>query len=187
MKSEIWEIRFSLLDNWIHPEDARKAIRAHLKQSKKRRVVSEQYIVEDFFIASLVNNRPWNEEQAKQVTKILQDFSANKNFCERLLLALQTNKPPTWDKIDNLILSNWRELHINPDIQAKVEAQEGKLPGLQDWSPKAVAGLFQLHRIDSKSHEELFIQRRKRLGLAGKYRHAIKDFIIVKDTVRIVR
>jgi hypothetical protein len=181
---------------WIHPEDADAAIHAHLKQSRKRRV-SEQYIVEDFFIASLVNNRPWNERQLKRVTEILQDPLANKNFYERLQRALETNKPPTWDQLDNLILSNWRELHINPIIQAKVEAQEGKLPGLQDWSPRAVVGLFQLQGIESRllqlrgieseSPETLFTQRRKRLGLAGKYPHAIKDFIVVDSSVRIVR
>jgi hypothetical protein len=105
--------------------------------------------------------------------------------------AFATDKPPTWKKVDILILSNWRELHINPKIQAKIEAQEGKLPGLQDWSPKAVAGLFQLQRIDfdfnTGNFEEWFTKRRKRLGLPGKYPHKIKDFIVYNDAVRIVR
>jgi hypothetical protein len=52
-----WEINGHLLNPWIHPEDARKAIHAHLHESRKNRDerVSGQIIVEDLFIASLVN------------------------------------------------------------------------------------------------------------------------------------
>jgi hypothetical protein len=180
--SQPWPIHFQC-HPWIHPRDAAKAIRARLHGSRKRRKkVSEEVIVEDLFIASLVNHRPWNQRQLAQ----LQEATKNKNFCERWARALATNKPPTFDKLDWLILSNWRELHIKPEIEKKV----GALPGLRDWSPKAIAGLFELGKINVNSDgnfEQWFTNRRKRLGLAGKYPHQIKDFTVIGDSIRIVR
>ena len=186
-----WEIGFRVPDPYIHPEDAMKAIHARLQSRGDRRdrisEEAEKAIVEDFFIASLVNNRPWNEKQTEQ----LRQLSADKNFSERLARAIATNKPPTWDKFDNLILCNWRELHIQPQIQKVIEAQERKLPGLQDWSPLAIEGLFKLGKIEADCEEgnfdDWFRKRRKRLGLRGNRPYQIKKFIVKGDTIRIVR
>ena len=126
----IWKIDFTLTDPWIHPEDLMKAMHARIDEARKRRGkgVSEEVIVGDLFIASLVNNRPWNQHQVEK----LMELSTEKNFCERLARAFANGKPATWDPIDRLILQNWRELHLQLQIKA---------PGLQDWSPKAAAAL----------------------------------------------
>jgi hypothetical protein len=182
-----WAINFCLLNPWIHPDDATKAIHARLDESRKNRErVSEQVIIEDFFIASLVNNRPWNEGQAEQLRKFSEDIT----FCERLARAFATRKPPTWDEVDILILSNWRDLHINPEVQAVIEAQEGKLPGLRDWSPLAIEGFFALGKIEANcksSFDDWFRKRRVRLGLRPNESYQIKKFIVKGDTIRIIR
>ena len=186
--NERWEINFSLLDPCIHPEDAMKAIHTRLQsRADRRNRISEKTIVEDLFIASLVNNRPWNEMQAEQLRK----FSTDKNFCERMARAFATNKPPTWDKFDVLILRNWRELHINPEIQKLIEAQEGKLPGLAHWSPLAIEGLFALEKIEADcedgNFDDWFRKRCMRLGLKGNAPYQIKKFIVKGDSVQILR
>ena len=183
-----WEINFRLLDPRIHPEDASRAIHARLQSSKARRKrISEKALVEDLFIASLVNNLPWDKKQIEQLGQLSED----KNFCERLARAFATSKPPTWDKFDVLILGNWRELHLRPDIQAKIETQEGELPGFQKWSPLAIEGLFSLGKIEADCKEgnfdDWFRKRRKRLGLRANRAYQIKHFIVKGDTIRIVR
>jgi hypothetical protein len=176
-----WEINFRLLDPCIHPEDAMKAIHAHLQSREDRREriseEAEKAIVEDLFIASLVEQ--------------LRKFSADKDFWERLARAIATGKPPIWDKFDVLILRNWRELHIKPEIQKVIEAQGGKLPGLRDWSPLAIEGLFALGKIEADcedgNFDDWFRKRRKRLGLRGNVPYQIKKFIIKGDRITVVR
>jgi len=177
-----WLINFRLGAR-IHPEDAARAIEARLRQSCNRRSrISEKTIIEDLLIASLVNNPGWSEGQTKQV----QEHSVDTNFCERLARAFATKKPPTWDEIDIFILENWRELHVKPAIEKKY----GKLPGLRDWSPRAIAGLFSyagvLNSNYSGNFEDWFTTRRKRLGLPGKHRYEIKDAFVIDDTLRII-
>jgi hypothetical protein len=179
-----WQVNICF-GSWIHPEDATRAVVARFAQSRKdRKRISEERIWEDLFIASLANH-PWSKEQIEQIEKL----SSDRNFRERFARALEEGKSPTFDQLHILILSNWREIHLRPEIQAKIEEQEGKLPGLQDWSPKAVAGLFEWARIKvpSQNLEGWFVHRRKRLGLPGKYPHEIKDFIVINDSVRVVR
>ena len=158
-----------------------KAIHTRLQLREERRDrISEEVekaIVEDLFIASLVEQ--------------LRKFSADKNFCERLARAIATDKAPTWDKFDILILRNWCELHVTPEIQKAIEGQEGKLPGLQDWSPLAIEGLFALGKIEADceggNFDDWFRKRRKRLGLRGNVPYQIKKFIVKGDSITIVR
>lgn len=177
-----WEICFHC-GPWIHPEDAIKAIHTHLYHTRQRRKkVSEAVIVEDLFIASLANHRPWNKDQIAQIEK----RSSSEKFNERFARACAQGRTPIFDEYDILILSNWRELHIKPEIEKKV----GKLPGLCEWSPKAIEGLFELAKINVKSKknfEAWFMTRRKRLGLVGKHRHRIKDFVVIDDSIQIVK
>jgi hypothetical protein len=180
-----WQVNICI-GSGIHPEDAARAIFARFVQSRKRRDhkrISEERIWEDLFIATLLAKRPWNQEQIKQIEK----SSINRNFCERLARALEEGKHPIFDSFDILFLKNWRVLR--PEIQAKIEEQDGKLPGFVDWSPKAVTAFLEWGgiKVPSEKPEEWFIQRRKGLALAGKYPHAIKDFIVINDSVRIVR
>lgn len=182
----IWEFR---CHPWIHPEDAMRAVYARLSESRKNRSqrIPQQVIIEDLFIASLVNNRPWSDAQIRQ----LETLSRDKKFTGRFARALDTDKPPTWDRIDVLILSNWRALHINPEIQALIEAQEGKLPGLQDWSPLAIKGLFAVAKIerDGKdgTFDDWFRKRRQRLGLHANASYQIKRLTLKGDSIRIVQ
>jgi len=180
-----WEIRFHR-HPWIHPEDAAKAIQKRLEDSRKRRKkVSEEVIYEGLFLSSLASDHRWNLHQIGQIRKL----SDNKNFKERFARALEQGRSPTFDKIDIFILQNWRELRFKPEIKAKIEAQEGKLPGLSEWSPKAIAGLFELAKINPRSgnFENWFTNRRKRLGLVGKYPRRIRDFIFISDSIRMDR
>jgi hypothetical protein len=170
-----WKINFRC-HPWINKEDAERAIHARLDESRKRRKqsVSEEVILQDWVIASLVNDQGLS--------------TAAKSFWERLARAMVKGKSQTWDPIDIFILQNWRELRIKPEFTAKC----GELPGLQDWSPKAIAGLFTYAGLyddesNSKSFEEWFRKRRKRLGLPDKNRYEIKDFIVNNDTLRVVR
>jgi hypothetical protein len=120
----------------------------------------------------------------------LKQLSANKNSIEGLLRAFEKGKPPTWKKIDRTILCNWREIHLRPDIQVVVEAQE-KLPGLQDWSSKAVESFFAWSNIETGckrgDFDDWFRKRCMRLGLKGNAPYQIKEFIVSDSTVRIVR
>jgi hypothetical protein len=182
-----WQVNICI-GSGIHPEDAARAVFARFVQSRKRRDhkrISEERIWEDLFIATSLAKRPWNQEQIKQIEK----SSRDRNFRERLTRANADGKRPIFDSFDILFLRNWRELHLlRPEIQAKIEEQEGKLPGFQDWSPKAVTAFLEWGGIKVPSeNEEWFVRRRQRLGLPGKYRYKIKDFIVIKDSVRIVR
>jgi hypothetical protein len=181
-----WRIDFRLLDPWIHPEDMMTAIHAHLDESRKNRQhrISEEVIIEDLFIETLINHWPPNRQQKEKLIELLSD----KNFCERLSRALVEGRSETWDKIDFSILQNWREIHLKPEVEAKLG---GKLPGIQDWSPKAAAAFFANEGVKNKEggdcREDWFIQRRKRLGLAGKKRYQIKDFTVDNGDPRITR
>jgi hypothetical protein len=191
-----WLIPFSH-GSWIRPEDAWSAICARLEQRLKRRVKDHERIpenilkelLEDLYVASLVNDRPWNERQAAGVTRMLRDLSANRNSIEQLLRAFERGKSPTWKKIDFVILNNWREIHLSsPEIQAK---EEGKLPGLQDWRPKAVENFFAWSNVETGCEDGLFDdwfrKRCARLGLKGNVPYRIKEFKFDDGTIRIVR
>jgi hypothetical protein len=180
-----WQVNISF-GSWIHPQDATRAVVARFRQSlKDRKRISEERIWQDLFLASL-GKPPWSKEQIEQIEKL----SSDKNFRERFARALDEGRSPTFDSFDILILSNCREIHLLPEIQAKIEEQEGKLPGLVDWSPKAVIAFLEWAGIkvpSKKNPEEWFVRRRHRLGLPGKYPHKIKNFIVINDSVRIVR
>jgi hypothetical protein len=174
-----WEINFRLLDPLIHPDDFMAAIHARLDESRKNKLprISEQVIVEDLFIASLANYRPWNQRQIEQIMK----SSVDKSFCERFARALEQGRSPIFDKFDIFILRNWREVRFKPEIKAVIEAQEGELPGLQDWSPLAIEGFFALGKIeadckDGNPFDDWFRKRRTRLGLRGNRPYRIKKF-----------
>ena len=172
-----WHINFRF-GEWIHPEDAARAIGARFLQScNDRKNVSEQFILEDFFIVSLANNWPPNQQQKEMLIELLSD----KKFLVRLVRALKTGRTETWDKYDILILSNWREIRIRPDILELIEKQEGKLPGLQHWSPSAIEQLFELKYpaiwADS-GFDDWFRKRRARLGLEPKDSYRIKKFTV---------
>jgi hypothetical protein len=193
--------------SWIHREDVWSAVWARLEQRLKRRVKGRKRIaenikdivnivnelLEDLYIASLVNNRPWNERQAAGVTQMLRDLSSNRNSIEGLLRAFERGKSPTWKKIDITILSNWREIHIHPpELQAMIEAgEESKLPGLWDWSPKAVENFFAWSNVESGRKDGLFDdwfrKRCMRLGLKGNVPYRIKEFRVDGDIIKIVR
>jgi len=187
-------------DEWIHREDAGRAIFARVAERLKRRLKDRKpkptaenivnimnEVCEDLLIASLVERTQSGHGWTKAQTEQVQKYSVDAKFCERLSSAFATGKPPTWDKIDLLLLKNRRELHLTPAFEAKY----GKLPGLQDWSPKAIMGLFSLMGIlnsDYKGNfEQWFVKRRQRLGMSSKNRYQIKNFIATDDTTRIVR
>jgi len=179
-----WQIAIGF-DPQIHPEDAARAVSARIAGSRRRG--GEEAIVEDLFIASLATYHPWTIAQIEQLMKC----SVDKNFCERLARAFADGKPPTWDEVDLLILKNWREVHLQPEIQAKIELQEGKLPGLRYWSPLAIEGLFKLGNVDvdcvDGNFDDWFRKRRQRLGLTGSRPYHIKRFIVKGDTIQIGR
>ena len=184
-----WAINFRY-DPLIDRDDAEGAIAARLAQSRKGRKprFSEQVIVEDLFITSLANHRPWVREQVEQIM----ESSIDKSFCERFARALEQGKSPTFDKIDIFILRNWRELRFKPEIKAKIEAQEGKLPGLQHCSPLgAVEDLFKLAKIEvdcpDGNFDDWFRHRRLRLGLKGNPPYQIKKFTNKAGDIQIVR
>jgi len=124
---------------------------------------------------------------------MLRNLSANRNSIERLLRAFERGASPTWKKIDITILSNWRELHLSPpEVQATIEAQEeGKLPGLRDWSPKAVEIFFRWSNIETGCKDGIFDdwfrKRFTRLGLKGNTPYQIKEFKVDGDIIKIVR
>jgi hypothetical protein len=179
-----WQIEFRH-DPLIHPEDAARAICARMAGSQKHG--GEKATNEDMFIAGLVNSRPWNQQQVEQ----LMELSIDKNFCERLARAFETGKKNTWDGASLFILRNWRELRFRPEIQKMIEAQDGKLPGLQDWSPLAIEGLFELGKIETDcedgSFDDWFRKRRARLGLRANASYQIKKFIVKGDVIQVVR
>jgi hypothetical protein len=124
-------------DSRIHPEDLMRAFQARLAQSlKSRERKSPQVIIEDYFIASVVNHWPPNQQQKEKILELLSD----KKFAERLAHAIATGKSPTWDAVDILILQNWRAAHLREKI---IDRSGKNLPGLRDWSPMAAEALFQ--------------------------------------------
>ena len=177
-----WKIDFRCHPR-IHAEDAKAAIHAWLdRRQKSRERISEQVIVEDLFLASLANRHKWEPAEIDQIAK----SSVDKSFRERFARAIEQGKSPTFDKIDILILENWRKLRLKPAFEAK----HRKLPGLQDWSPKAIAGLFSHAGILNPDYEgdfeDWFKKRRQRLGLRGKNRYLIENFIAIDNTTRII-
>jgi hypothetical protein len=186
----MWQINFCLLDPLIHEDDAKAAIRAHLDESRERRGprISDETIVQDLFIASVVTNWPPNQQQKEKLIELLSD----KKFAERLARAIATGKPPIWDKIDFFFLRNWRELRFNPELKAKIEAQEKvNLPGLNDCSPAAAQDLFRLAKIEvdcaDGDFEHWYRTRRARLGLRGNPPYKIKKFTNMAGDIQIVQ
>lgn len=161
-----FKIRF-VAHPWIDPTDAGNALIAHLKQSgKSRRRISAERLLEDLFIVGLANQRPWSEEQVRQIAV----SSASKDFCERFARALENGRAPLWDKIDLFILMNWRELRTGGTADAR-------LPGLREWHPLAAADLMAWQGLRKNATEEWYITRRKRLNLRGSNRkYRVRDF-----------
>lgn len=161
----------------IHPEDLNNAVLAWAQQSaRNRRKPTPEAILEDFFLASLANKRPWSEEQVRTIARL----SASPDFCERFARALEEGKANIFDAIDVFILSNWRTL-TDPRFAAK-------LPGLNEWNPRAACGLIEyaglkVHRQGTEIAigEEWYSTRRKRLGLRGKHTYLITDCIAHAD------
>ena len=160
---------------FIHPEDAASAVTAFLKASSKRRGVTPERILEDLFVASLANQRPWSQEQVRQ----LERSTANKDFCERFARALEEGRARIFDEIDIWLLCNWREIRV-----PQAEQFTKSLPGLWEWSPGAACGLIEVVTpalVDGAS-EAWYIKRRQRLGLKAK-RPRVKDFLFRDGSV----
>jgi hypothetical protein len=172
VKSRKFQARLAFTyDPHIHPDDATKAIIALINQmAKNRKRPTPESILEDLFISSLANKRPWSEKQIRQIAAL----SSNRNFCERFARALEEGRAKIFDPVDVFILSNWRDLR-DPAF-AKV------LPGLQDWNPRAACGLIEHAHVKLPKRptiigEEWYSGRRKRLGLAGRQKYHVRDFI----------
>ena len=112
----------------IHPQDLSNAVLAWARQSaknRKRKRATPEALLEDFFLASVANKRPWSVEQVQCIARL----SESKDFCERFARALEQGRAGVFDRIDVFILANWRKL-TDPNF-AKT------LPGLGEWTPKA--------------------------------------------------
>jgi hypothetical protein len=186
---EHWEINASW-DPLIHPDDATAAIHVRLSSRRERRGsrISNQTILEDVFIESVVNNWPPNQQQKEKIDEL----SSDKKFIKKLARALEEGRSPTFDAIDIFILRNWRELRFKPEVKARFVQQEGKLPGLRDCSPKGVVeDLFKLAGLNADytpgDFDHWFRSRRDKLGLRANPPYQIKKFLNKSGDIQIVR
>ena len=180
--SERFKITFTVSNPHIHPEDYARALVARLDESLKgRQKANLQRIIEDAFISSIANipsGQKLSELQARKVAELMED----QDFVERLLRAKSKGKTPLFDKYDNWILMNWRELHL----PAGAKLFRGNVPGLRHWSPKAVAGLLEHAQITpSENLEGWYKTRRNRLVLTPIRPYAVIDYVLVEGRGRV--
>ncbi len=141
----------------IHPDDAQAAVIARVKQKVKDRnahtAADIEEIGEDLFLASLANTPPekwtgdtWHTIQARtKGSKVGQ-------FHERMTAATvgKRRRVSEFDEVDLFLLKNWRVLRSsNPKFK--------RLPGLQDWHPRAVVALLKhvlKHWISEKGYQD---------------------------------
>jgi hypothetical protein len=130
-------------------------------------------------------------EWTKSQIEMLQKYSRDKRFRERLARAMENGKPPPlFDRIDQVILSNWRTFRF----ESGKKIMPVGLPGLRDWSPYAAGQLFTRAKLfayndesDSASAEARYKKRCQRLGLRSKKRYLIRDFFFIGNEAKVIR
>ena len=131
-------------------------------------------------------------EWTKSQIELLQMYSRDRRFRERLARAMENGKPPQlFDRIDMAILFNWRTFRFEAGNNKIMPAG---LPGLRYWSPYAAGQLFTCARLfsynherDSSSAESRYKKRCQRLGLPSKKRYLIRDFFVIGNELKVVR
>ena len=101
--------------------------------------------------------------------------------------------PPLFDRVDKMILFNWRTFRF----RSGKKTLPPDLPGLRDWSPHAAGKLFVSARLFSAVRSDYgdggisaahrYKKRCQRLGLDSKRRYAIRDFYISGNQFKVVR
>jgi len=163
----------------IHPEDARNAILAWFRRTSKGRRKPPHIVLEKLLIASAVNYKDgkkvsppvWRDHQGKVLVVHSDGFET------RWKRAQKDGRDLIWDKIDNFILKNWREIRW-PELAKQ------NCPGLREWSPNAATALIQTlpdAAAANDSVEGWYVKRRNRLGLKGKRRYRVHEFRQYKD------
>ena len=157
----------------IHPDDAEKALRAWFwRTAKSRKKPRPEAILEDAFIASLANKRPWFEDQVQMIAKL----SANKDFCERFARALEHGRAKIFDTVDVFMLRNWR------NWSKSVNREIAKLPALNDWNPRAACAYMMAAGLtEAEKGEGWYSTRRRRLGLPGKRRYRVTECVLLPN------
>ena len=159
-----WKFELEIdVDGEIHPEDATTAILTRIFASYKGSTSNLKRSVDAIFLDSVANN--WTSEQGKCYVPLL---SEDKDFRERFGRACAKGRQPTFDKIDKLILRNWRAIHDINEIT--------HMPGLRHWHPRAAALLFTQHDENLSGSQEWFEQRCKRLSLEAVRPYRVQNF-----------
>ena len=163
----------------IHPEDARNAILAWFKRTSKDRRKPPHIVLEKLLIASAVNDKDgkkvsppvWRDHQGKLLVVRSDGFET------RWKRAKKDGREPIWDKIDDFILRNWRIMRPLGEFR-----WEPVVPGLCEWSPRAVTALIRSLPIGVNAGDETwYVKKRNRHGLQGKRRYRVHDFFLSKD------
>lgn len=173
-KKPAWMFRLKLdLAEEIHPEDAATAILTRIFSSRPKSTTKLKRAVQDTLLDSMANN-PWSADQLKCVEALSKDA----DFRERFGRAFGQGRQPTFDKIDELILRNWRTIHDIQEIK--------HMPGLRHWHPSAAAKLFTEYDESLSGSEEWFVKRRQRLGLKSIRPYRVKNFRQSRDGMFVV-
>lgn len=161
----------------IHPDDACNAILARFKQKLKERPGAAtpakiEEIAEDLLLASLSNRpaRKWRTDTWRTLQERVQKSKVldkkGRDFWARLK---SSKRVPEFTAGDLFMLKNWRGLRSsNPKF--------AKLPGLQDWHPRAAMALMKHADVDYVGGTEKWYEdRRLNLGLTPSKSYFILD------------
>jgi hypothetical protein len=172
----------------IHPEDAKNALHAWLKRTLHDRKKLPHIILEKALIASALKYKShrdvfmppvWKDGKGREIKRRDDDFE------RRWKRARKDGREPIWDKIDDFILKNWRVMRPLGDFHFDLN-----VPGLNEWSPRAVTALIRSLPMGEKmcaegrrieNDETWYVKKRNRLGLHGQRRYRVHDFLLNKD------
>jgi hypothetical protein len=167
--------QFRVDDPEIHPEDACDAILAWFQRSCRNRRKPPHIILEKALISRAVEKGVGIQAVYRNHRGEILDVR-DKGFETRWKRARKDRCRKPWlDEIDIFILRNWRVIRF-PEL-----AERG-CPGLCEWSPRAATALIRsLTDATNAGDEAWYTQKRLRLGLSGKRRYRVRDFLQHKD------
>jgi hypothetical protein len=150
----------------IHDDDAVAAYFTRVFSSHPASPTEIKKAVNDLLLDSVASNG-WDlsEEQIDCVKRLLRE---DKNFRARFGRACIKGRKPTFDKVDLLILRNWRAIHDIKEIK--------HIPGLQHWHPLAAARLFMEYDENLSGDEAWFTKRIERLSLKSVRPYRVQNF-----------
>jgi hypothetical protein len=162
----------------IHTEDAISAVKARLSECKTPWEGLKK--MEGMFLDSVAN--PLGNLSESQI-KSISELSGDKAFTAAFARAIYEGRMPLFSKVETIILRNWRVLQFD-GMDSAMKA----LPGLWEWSPKAVTELFALIGLTDSMTPEAYKKARQRLGLRPQtpyYVTGVKK-VLKKDAIEII-